>query len=94
MHNARSKKKSISNDNRSHPLKHLNLEPSNFYNSKIYRISDTGWPERVVGPKILLDMKADVSRYEDKRTPSIPGKTIKNPFRAYGGGSSLNTVKG
>ena len=70
------------------------LAPTRPYDPKIYRINSTGVHALVEGKRILDDTRADISKYEDRRIPKVAGKTIKKPFRAYGGRSSINTVKG
>ncbi|MGO7174169.1 hypothetical protein ACCT06_09775 [Rhizobium ruizarguesonis] len=45
--------------------------------------------------RILPDLTADLSKYEDTREPVIPGKTIRNEFKKYPWrNSSFATVKG
>jgi hypothetical protein len=45
--------------------------------------------------RILEDTTADLSQYEDDRKPQIPGKSIRNPFKAYPWRlTPFNTVKG
>ena len=60
-----------------------------------YRILRSGIRAKVAGRRILEDTTADLSKYEDTREPQVPGKTIRNPFKAYPWRpSSYDTVKG
>jgi hypothetical protein len=65
------------------------------YNPDGYRINTTGLRRKLKGRRILDDLTADLSKYEDTREPVMPGKTIKNSFRAYPWKNSpYDTVKG
>lgn len=61
----------------------------------IYRIFTQGIRAKLMGRRVLEDLTTDISQYEDTRVPTTPGKTIKNPFKAYPWkNSSYDTRKG
>ncbi|MBY5737177.1 MULTISPECIES: hypothetical protein [Rhizobium] len=58
-----------------------------------YRI--TAISNRFKKTRILDDLTADLSKYQDDREPVMPGKTIRNEFKKYPWkNSSYDTVKG
>ncbi|MGO7210166.1 hypothetical protein ACU8OR_08860 [Rhizobium leguminosarum] len=60
-----------------------------------YRILNSGLRAKTKKKRILIDLTADLSKYEDTREPAMPGKTIRNEFRKYPWkNSSYDTVKG
>lgn len=64
------------------------------FDPKAYRILNTGVRRKLKNARILEDQTADLSPYVDDREPQVPGKTIRNPFKAYPWRpTSLNTVK-
>ncbi|MBW9117183.1 hypothetical protein JNB88_26520 [Rhizobium cauense] len=58
-----------------------------------YRV--TALSNRFKKRRILEDLTADLSKYEDDREAVMPGKTIRNEFKKYPWkNSSYDTVKG
>jgi hypothetical protein len=53
------------------------------FNPESYRILTSGLRGKLKDHRILEDTTADISQYEDIREPQVPGKTIRNPFKAY-----------
>jgi hypothetical protein len=65
------------------------------FNPEGYRILTTGLRGKLKDARILEDQTADISQYEDDREPQVPGKTIRNPFKAYPWRPTpFNTAKG
>ncbi|MQV12180.1 hypothetical protein GHL01_00275 [Sinorhizobium meliloti] len=65
------------------------------FNPDGYSILNTGTRKRLKGKRVLEDLTADPTKYQDNREPQLPGPTIRNSFKAYPWrDSSLNTVKG
>ena len=48
-----------------------------------YRIFKTDLRAKTRGRRILPDLTADLTQYEDVRKPHLPGKTIRNEFKKY-----------
>lgn len=65
------------------------------FDPRAYRILNTGVRRKLKNARILEDQTADLSPYVDDREPQVPGKTIRNPFKAYPWkNSSYDTRKG
>lgn len=70
-------------------------KPAKPFDPKAYRILNTGVRRKLKNARILEDQTADLSPYVDDRERQVPGKTIRNPFRAYPWqNSSYDTRKG